>query len=1291
MILILILPIESSCVVAIDPKNEAQVITSGSYGKGYRYNIQGWVYLHLEGEPYQRGYQYGYLASAEIIDMMNRWGDYRPYIAWMPKFILKSLLQNDDKLSEQWWEICKRQSMKYFEKHVPEEYQREMQGMVDGLNAKGARLFEKNIDYEDIVASQFVQEVQYTILHSPRRFFHPFRNILFGVLGVFFKNRDSLETGFCRALLATGNATTDGGIIVAHTTIFPKYIAERCNFIVDIKPSTGYRFMMTSPPGSLWSEEDYYQNEKGIVLTETEFRPQGPFNIRKTPKGIRSRTAIQYSSSIDEVIDHLQKGNNGLIPNEWLIGDTKTGEIARLEQALFHTPVIRTKNGIFTSSCYPHDKKVERELWGCIPKILALKLYPNKYTYTVSLKFDELEKQYYGKIDIEIVKKILTTFPISEDSTDVKITTSTLMEKMGLLTYFGRPIGCEWIPGETDIRKFKDITILPPSGWLELFPCQSNPIILTPTKKTDDQKHNEHAVWQFETGLGNTNYSSCVVEGEVIYVTTSAGAIYALEKSSGKKIWSKHIGKKSIDPVVSGKFLYVGTNKGVYALNTKTGGIVWQQLIGDVVSKPSIDSDIIIVSFSNNEIHALNIDTGHDQWSFKFNSSAYVSPIINNMIFIGSGASCYGFDIDRKKILWEYTTKGQITASPQLFNGTVFIGSWDGVLYALNASRGDLQWMFQTGWGIDSTPAVSNGLVFLGSLDNNFYAVEQDTGNLRWFYPCNAAIHSNPFIYGECVFFGCDDGRIYALNTTKGDLTWSYTPRYSIDEYTVHNYITTPILSNPFVHQRVVYFGANGMVYALDAQTVEIADETIQSQSFVSFDVLLVIGILILMCTVVLLLTLRKKAEPHHAEAKKNTALKRSLSVWEVTLMGVGSILGAGIYIVIGEAAGLSGNSLWLSFILAAILAIFTGLSYAELSSRFPRSGAEYVYVENSFGKTTAWLVGWLILVGSIIGGATVAIGFSNYFSAIFGTPILLVAMGMLFLVGIILILGIKETASITIIFTLIEAAGLIIIICIGIPFIGSVEYFDATKGISGLINAGILIFFSYIGFEGISRLAEETKNPEKNIPKAIIYSIIIVTIIYALVGVAALSIVGWQELSASKAPIATIVEKVLGGNSFLIISAIALFATFNTVLFILLSGSRFVYGMAEERALPSSFLRISKRFKTPWVAIIVIVISAMVFLFLQDLTILANLTNFAIIMVFIFVNASVIYYRYKMPIQKGFRIPLSIGRFPVIPFVGIVMSCLMIINLSMMVLLLGMMLIGIGFITNYFVKWKYQ
>lgn len=419
--------------------------------------------------------------------------------------------------------------------------------------------------------------------------------------------------------------------------------------------------------------------------------------------------------------------------------------------------------------------------------------------------------------------------------------------------------------------------------------------------------------------------------------------------------------------------------------------------------------------------------------------------------------------------------------------------------------------------------------------------------------------------------------------------------------------------------------------------------------------------------------------------------LERSLSLWQLTLMSVGIILGAGIYVIIGEAVGLSGNFIWLSFIISASVAMLTAFSYAELSSRFPKAGAEYVYVENSFGDIMAWIVAWLLLAGSVVGGATVAMGFAQYFSALFNTPVFHVALVLLFIIGLILVIGVRQTSKITILFTAIEIIGLLIVILIGIPYIGSINYFEAAHGFKGIIEAGALIFFGYIGFEGITRLAEETKNPEKNIPKAIMYSMIITTIIYILVGISAVSVVSWDELSMAQAPLALVAEKVFGEQSFIILSFIALFSTFNTALMMLLTGSRLVYGVAQQQAIPKVFALVGNRFRTPWIAITFIVFVAMLFLFVGDLKTIANLTNFTIFAVFIVINASVIYFRYKKPTNSGFKAPFSVGKFPVIPFLGIITSLFMIANLTYGVIILGLFLIIIGFLVDLILNLKYK
>jgi len=264
-----------------------------------------------------------------------------------------------------------------------------------------------------------------------------------------------------------------------------------------------------------------------------------------------------------------------------------------------------------------------------------------------------------------------------------------------------------------------------------------------------------------------------------------------------------------------------------------------------------------------------------------------------------------------------------------------------------------------------------------------------------------------------------------------------------------------------------------------------------------------------------------------------------------------------------------------------------------------------------------------------------------------------------------------------------IESIGLFIIIAIGINYVGSVNYLEMANGIKGVIEGGVLIFFSYLGFQGITTLAEETKNPKKTIPKAILLAITITTIIYILVGLAAVSVIPWQELSASKAPLADIASSVLGEKSFIILSCIALFSTFNTVLMSLLAGSRLVYGMAKGRGFPKIFTKTSKKLLSPSFAILAIVICSIAILFLGDLKLIANLTNFTVFTVFIMINATLIFFRIKDPNKdkEAFRVPGSIKGVPIFPVLGIITSFAMLINISTEILIMGTILVIVGLI----------
>jgi Amino acid transporters len=190
--------------------------------------------------------------------------------------------------------------------------------------------------------------------------------------------------------------------------------------------------------------------------------------------------------------------------------------------------------------------------------------------------------------------------------------------------------------------------------------------------------------------------------------------------------------------------------------------------------------------------------------------------------------------------------------------------------------------------------------------------------------------------------------------------------------------------------------------------------------------------------------------------------LKRELGLLEVTLSGVGIILGAGIYVLIGEAAALAGNAIWISFALAAFIAIFTGLSYAELSSLFPFAGAEYEYTARIFNRRLAFVVGILVILSGVIGASTVALGFAGYFHSFTGLPLLPSAAVLIILLSLLVAWGIGESTRVAIVFTLIEVGGLIGIIVIGLPHLGSVDYLETPSGLPGILSAAALVFFAY-------------------------------------------------------------------------------------------------------------------------------------------------------------------------------------------------------------------------------------
>jgi len=411
--------------------------------------------------------------------------------------------------------------------------------------------------------------------------------------------------------------------------------------------------------------------------------------------------------------------------------------------------------------------------------------------------------------------------------------------------------------------------------------------------------------------------------------------------------------------------------------------------------------------------------------------------------------------------------------------------------------------------------------------------------------------------------------------------------------------------------------------------------------------------------------------------------LKRHMGLFHLTMYGVGIIIGAGIYVLIGEATSFAGNSVWISFLLGIIVALFAGLSYAELAALFPKAAAEYTFVKHAFKNNfLAFIIGWLTAITSMITAATVALGFGGYFAQFIDLPITLSAILLLGILSIVNFIGIKESAWANTIFAIITVGGLVLIIFLGMTFETTepVDYFDAPNGVTGIILAFVLIFFAFIGFEDMANVAEEVKRPKKTLPRAIILSVLITGVIYILVSLSVVRVINWEELGRSAAPLAAVAERSLGPEGGVVLSAIALFATASTVLITIVAGSRMLYGMANNKSLPLSLGKIHSKTKTPWIAVIGILITSVAFAFIGDIVIVANITVFAVVITFAMINLSVIVLRYtESSLERPFKVPCNIGRFPILPLFGFGVTVYMAIQFEMEVMLVGLAIISVG------------
>ena len=406
-------------------------------------------------------------------------------------------------------------------------------------------------------------------------------------------------------------------------------------------------------------------------------------------------------------------------------------------------------------------------------------------------------------------------------------------------------------------------------------------------------------------------------------------------------------------------------------------------------------------------------------------------------------------------------------------------------------------------------------------------------------------------------------------------------------------------------------------------------------------------------------------------------SLKRTLGLPMLCFYGTGMILGAGIYSIIGKAAALTGETLWLGFLLAGVSALLTALSYAELSTMFPKAGAEFVYLREAF-KNKKWIGATAGIAMAFSGAATaaaVALAFSGYLNQFYESPQILVAFAVLVAFTGLAIFGIRASGWATIISTLIEVGGLIFIIYLGMT---SDKFGNAlsTAPHMGTLAGSALIIFSFFGFENIVNLAEETKDPERNLPRAILISVIISIVLYVLVSISALALLSPDKLAESEAPLMS-VARVISEKYARILGAVALFSTANTALISLIGASRILYSMGQAKALPQAAAQVLPKRKTPWIASLVVLATAAILLPIGKLETVASVSSFATMIVFFSVNIVLIVLRYSRSSQKrSFRVPLSIGKFPILPLFGALTSLVLLTQFELKVYFIGVSLI---------------
>jgi APA family basic amino acid/polyamine antiporter len=422
-------------------------------------------------------------------------------------------------------------------------------------------------------------------------------------------------------------------------------------------------------------------------------------------------------------------------------------------------------------------------------------------------------------------------------------------------------------------------------------------------------------------------------------------------------------------------------------------------------------------------------------------------------------------------------------------------------------------------------------------------------------------------------------------------------------------------------------------------------------------------------------------------------SLKRTLTAFSVTLIGIGAIIGAGIFATVGTAASGTaeragaGPSLMLSFVITAIVCGFTALCYAELASMVPISGSAYTYSYATLGELVAWIIGWDLIIEYAIGNVAVAISWAEFFNRllrnlgihmpdwltsnyrtateetiaaaphIFGFPIVfnILAFGIVALITVVLVWGIRESSMFNAVMVLIKILVLLFFIGLALYYVSPTQMTNNWKpfqpqGWFGTLTGAAVVFFAYIGFDAVSTVAEETKNPSRDLPIGIIASLIICTILYVLVAAVFTGMVPWETVRAWTSAqrgesltmaLETVAPQALWQNTVIAFGSVV--AHTAVLLVFQLGQPRIFFSMARDGLLPSVFASVHPRFKTPHVTTILTGVAVGGIAAFATVDEMVSLTNIGTLFAFILVCVGVMVLRHKDPARpRPFKVPLG-------------------------------------------------